>query len=70
MRVWRDPSAMPAGLSSPHDRIVSLDSSWRRGASFSIAMNKIDLSGRFAVITGGARGIGYAITERLLDSGA
>ena len=70
MRVWRDPSAMPAGLSSPHDRIVSLDSSWRRGASFSIAMNKIDLSGKFAVITGGARGIGYAITERLLDSGA
>jgi 2-dehydro-3-deoxy-L-rhamnonate dehydrogenase (NAD+) len=33
-------------------------------------MNKIDLSGRFAVVTGGARGIGYAITERLLDSGA
>jgi len=33
-------------------------------------MNKIDLNGRKAVITGGARGIGYAITERLLDSGA
>lgn len=33
-------------------------------------MNQIDLSGRFAVITGGARGIGYAIAERLLDSGA
>lgn len=33
-------------------------------------MNKIDLNGRCAVITGGARGIGYAIAERLLDSGA
>jgi len=31
---------------------------------------KIDLSGRQAVITGGARGIGYAIASRLLDSGA
>jgi len=33
-------------------------------------MNKIDLTGRKAVVTGGARGIGYAIAERLLDSGA
>ena len=33
-------------------------------------MNKIDLGGRKAVVTGGARGIGYAIVERLLDSGA
>ena len=33
-------------------------------------MNKIDLNGRKAIITGGARGIGYAITERLLGSGA
>jgi 3-oxoacyl-[acyl-carrier protein] reductase len=33
-------------------------------------MNKIDLNGRTAIITGGARGIGFAITERLLDSGA
>jgi 3-oxoacyl-[acyl-carrier protein] reductase len=32
--------------------------------------NKIDLSGRNAVITGGAQGIGRAITERFLDSGA
>jgi NAD(P)-dependent dehydrogenase (short-subunit alcohol dehydrogenase family) len=32
--------------------------------------NKIDLSGRFAVVTGGAQGIGRAITERFLDSGA
>jgi len=33
-------------------------------------MNKIDLNGRKAIITGGARGIGYAITQRLLESGA
>jgi 3-oxoacyl-[acyl-carrier protein] reductase len=33
-------------------------------------MNRIDLHGQFAVVTGGARGIGYAIADRLLDSGA
>src|SRR5437899_6383150 len=33
-------------------------------------MNKIDLAGRKAVVTGGARGIGYAIVERLLGLGA
>ena len=33
-------------------------------------MNRIDLAGRTAVITGGAQGIGYAIAERMLDSGA
>ena len=32
--------------------------------------NRIDLDGRFAVITGGAQGIGRAITERFLASGA
>ena len=29
-------------------------------------MNQIDLKGRVAVITGGAQGIGYAISERML----
>jgi NAD(P)-dependent dehydrogenase (short-subunit alcohol dehydrogenase family) len=33
-------------------------------------MNKIDLEGRVAVITGGAQGIGYAIAERMIGSGA
>ena len=32
--------------------------------------NKIDLGGKNAVVTGGAQGIGRAIVERLLDSGA
>ena len=33
-------------------------------------MNQIDLKGRVAVITGGAQGIGYAVAERMLQSGA
>ena len=33
-------------------------------------MNQIDLNGKNAIVTGGARGIGLAITTRLLASGA
>ena len=33
-------------------------------------MNQIDLLGKNAIVTGGAKGIGYAIVERLLASGA
>ena len=33
-------------------------------------MNQIDLENRVAIITGGARGIGYAAAERALRSGA
>ena len=33
-------------------------------------MNQLDLKGRYAVITGGASGIGFAIAQRMLASGA
>lgn len=33
-------------------------------------MNRIDLDGQHAVITGGAQGLGYAMARRMLDSGA
>jgi NAD(P)-dependent dehydrogenase (short-subunit alcohol dehydrogenase family) len=33
-------------------------------------MNQLDMKGRVAVITGGAQGIGYAVAERMLKSGA
>jgi NAD(P)-dependent dehydrogenase (short-subunit alcohol dehydrogenase family) len=32
--------------------------------------NTMNMAGRFAVVTGGAQGIGLAVTRRLLDSGA
>src|ERR1700716_2989827 len=35
-----------------------------------LPMNKIDLNGRCAVVTGGAQGFGRAITERFVGSGA
>lgn len=33
-------------------------------------MNRIDLTGRIGIVTGAARGIGHAIAERMLQSGA
>jgi 3-oxoacyl-[acyl-carrier protein] reductase len=35
-----------------------------------LEMNRIDLEGRVAVVTGGAQGIGFAVARRLLQSGA
>jgi NAD(P)-dependent dehydrogenase (short-subunit alcohol dehydrogenase family) len=40
------------------------------GLSEGSTMNRIDLSGRVAVVTGGAQGFGRAITERFIASGA
>ena len=33
-------------------------------------MNQLDMNGRHAVVTGGATGLGYAIAQRMLASGA
>ena len=33
-------------------------------------MNQLDLKGKNGIVTGGARGIGFAIASRLLQSGA
>src|SRR5581483_669710 len=41
-----------------------------RKKQFEPPMNRIDLTGKRAVITGGAQGIGRAVAERLLASGA
>jgi 2-dehydro-3-deoxy-L-rhamnonate dehydrogenase (NAD+) len=50
--------------------MAAADESCLAGHGEDTAMNRIDLAGKRAVITGGAQGIGRAIAERLLASGA
>lgn len=40
------------------------------GYKLPIPMNQLDLAHQSAIVTGGARGIGFAIAQRLLQSGA
>lgn len=42
----------------------------RKSVREEISVNRIDLEGRHAVVTGAAMGIGYATAERFLQSGA
>src|SRR6516165_11126911 len=57
---------------SPQERKEGADFSLGRNRvrKEDLPMNKIDLDGRTAVVTGGAQGFGRAITERFVASGA
>src|SRR5438067_5970847 len=50
-------------------RAVRSWSSGQAGCAIVAAMNKLDLRGRSAIVTGGAAGIGLAIAQRLVHSG-
>src|SRR5678815_4173855 len=63
LRVTKPPSPPVSTWSS-----TAASCSDRHAKAFS--MNKIDLDGRCAVVTGGAQGFGRAITERFVASGA
>jgi len=57
-------------LQYPLASLYSIVRTRRKFAGAYDMANKIDLAGRNAVVTGGAQGIGRAITERFLGSGA
>ena len=64
-----DESAFTTGVAHRHRRrLDALDVHPDQTRTFT--MNKIDLNGRCAVVTGGAQGFGRAIAERFVASGA
>src|SRR6202142_4141713 len=61
--------ALNAPRRFPHSPSARRLASVRAGGKNTMS-NTIDLAGRNAVVTGGAQGIGRAIVERFLESGA
>src|ERR1700738_2010521 len=61
--LYRSLCASPMGLLLGFSPIAFLN-------SLETKMNKLDMKGRTAVVTGGAAGIGFAIAQRLVESGA
>ena len=53
--------------------VPNLNQQFARSAhtfDYKVNMNLLDMNGRHAVITGGATGLGYAIAQRMIGSGA
>jgi 2-dehydro-3-deoxy-L-rhamnonate dehydrogenase (NAD+) len=65
-KITRLKIAPPVNWNSGND----LDFEFFRYGSTTPSMNQLDLSGKHAIVTGGASGIGFAIVQRLLASGA
>jgi 3-oxoacyl-[acyl-carrier protein] reductase len=63
-------TAYTVGIARPHFHRSPSGGAFASFALEAAMSNKIDLSGRNAVVTGGAQGIGRAIVERFLASGA
>src|SRR4051812_31492859 len=69
-RPWRFISGATKARSPPASTSSSMAATCSDIHARASRMNKIDLSGRCAVVTGGAQGFGRAITERFAASGA
>jgi 2-dehydro-3-deoxy-L-rhamnonate dehydrogenase (NAD+) len=63
-------TAQAGRIAHPHIRHSPRGAAFDSFCAGGAMANKIDLSGRNAVVTGGAQGIGRAIVERFLESGA